>query len=363
MGAIGHSPELPTVNEKNPAAHEGRRGTRLLAWAVASAALVLWTVAFTSPSVNPWRLEQLALSEVCGCVPVGRADDPGLYFLFGWLGAAGMAIGTLALSVLALAAVPMRLLPAALVALAMALQVGDVYVFPAVAMVAGLPLLLERRWLPVAGITVAAELMRSGAGLPLLGGLMLLGPWRLWLPTLAAFVAAHQLGGHVFWHTLYIGLGWQPNPYGIAYLDESARAIAGAVAYNSAEYEAAVRDAFLRLLAADPVFVVRTFVAKAWTLVDWRLVLLVASAVVLRRPVIIPIALAGALPAVLADARWSYQTGYTAAVLIATGAAIWVLGDRDRQVDGPDGVPMGTVSGRGDAAVGGIERSPDMVGP
>jgi hypothetical protein len=83
---------------------------------------------------------------------------------------------------------------------------------------------------------------------------------------------AHQpnyhpvLRQHPFWHTVYIGLGYLSNDYGLAYKDivaaKKAHELAPDAPYCSPEYETALKTAVIDLLRKDPVFVVGTLLAK-----------------------------------------------------------------------------------------------------
>lgn len=77
---------------------------------------------------------------------------------------------------------------------------------------------------------------------------------------------APLLDRHMFWHSIYIGLGVAPNKYGIAYVDSSAINFVGRVAptagYQSPEYEAVLRRRFTQLVREDPLFVARQFAIK-----------------------------------------------------------------------------------------------------
>jgi hypothetical protein len=87
-----------------------------------------------------------------------------------------------------------------------------------------------------------------------------------------AFLKAHQpdyrkvLRQHPFWHTVYIGLGYLSNDYGLAYKDivaaKKAHELAPDALYCSPEYETALKTAVIDLLRQDPVFVVGTLLAK-----------------------------------------------------------------------------------------------------
>jgi len=92
------------------------------------------------------------------------------------------------------------------------------------------------------------------------------------MDTRDAFLKAHQpnyhpvLRQHPFWHTVYIGLGYLSNDYGLAYKDivaaKKAHELAPDVLLNSPQYEAVLKTAVIELLRKAPVFVAETLVAK-----------------------------------------------------------------------------------------------------
>jgi hypothetical protein len=69
------------------------------------------------------------------------------------------------------------------------------------------------------------------------------------------------------WHTLYIGLGYLPNDYGIRYKDEVAVARvqreAPGTPYLSSRYVSVIRKAYFDVVRADPVEVLWQYTAKA----------------------------------------------------------------------------------------------------
>ncbi len=87
-----------------------------------------------------------------------------------------------------------------------------------------------------------------------------------------AFLKAHQpnyhqvLRQHPFWHTVYIGLGYLSNDYGLAYKDivaaKKAHELAPDAPYCSPEYETAMKTAVIDLLRQDPIFVAETLITK-----------------------------------------------------------------------------------------------------
>ena len=96
-----------------------------------------------------------------------------------------------------------------------------------------------------------------------------------------AYLAAHQPGyqplaqRHVVWHSIYIGLGFLDNPYGIKYLDEIGRDKAASidpdVAFCSADYERIIRGEVFRIARAHRGFVLETLFAKAGVLLMYLL--------------------------------------------------------------------------------------------
>jgi len=71
---------------------------------------------------------------------------------------------------------------------------------------------------------------------------------------------------HPFWHTVYCGLGYLQNSYGLQYLDSVAYGRvaqdAPKAAYISREYEATLKNAVFTLYEQDPAYVVNTVFAK-----------------------------------------------------------------------------------------------------
>ncbi len=151
-----------------------------------------------------------------------------------------------------------------------------------------------------------------------------------------AYMIAHQPGyqpliqQHVVWHSVYIGLGYLTNEYGIAYHDEIAAAkvasIDPTVPYCSAEYERILKRATLQFVRAHLNFTMETVAAKCGVL----LYLFVRYANIglyfawrYRRPRALDAAFwtaigVGLLPGLLVVPYANYATGFTAfAVLYA----------------------------------------------
>ena len=79
-----------------------------------------------------------------------------------------------------------------------------------------------------------------------------------------------NLSNHAFWHSLYTGLGFADNKYGITWSDfnsfDKAKQLNPALdisGYNiSPEYEATLRGEYLSILKNDPLFVMKTYARK-----------------------------------------------------------------------------------------------------
>ncbi len=72
--------------------------------------------------------------------------------------------------------------------------------------------------------------------------------------------------GHPLWHTIYIGLGYIPNRYGLAYDDNVALDRVAKVApgepMGSPRYEEVLRTDVMRLASSDPLFILRVEASK-----------------------------------------------------------------------------------------------------
>jgi hypothetical protein len=75
----------------------------------------------------------------------------------------------------------------------------------------------------------------------------------------SASTAAQASATHLFWHPMYLGLGYLPNRYGITWDDSyGARAALRQdprAVYPTARYEAVIRRLYVRVLKRDPGFV------------------------------------------------------------------------------------------------------------
>ena len=144
---------------------------------------------------------------------------------------------------------------------------------------------------------------------------------------------------HPFWHAAYIGLGYLPNRYGIAWSDEVA---ADAVlrdrpgtGYLTTAYEATLRHRYVQIAKNDPGFVLRNFWTKARILVAdavsrfWPAFILLPIAALVggrRRSirvallVAVPAGLLGALAPLLTVPYLSYELAW-----LGTVGALFVL--------------------------------------
>lgn len=89
-----------------------------------------------------------------------------------------------------------------------------------------------------------------------------------------AFVQEHspenissRTSSHLFWHSIYIGLGFLRNSHGIEYKDTIAMKLAERLApeaeYLSRDYDAVIRNQFIDLYRRDPMFVWQAWFAKS----------------------------------------------------------------------------------------------------
>jgi hypothetical protein len=200
--------------------------------------------------------------------------------------------------------------PLALLACIRSFAFNDVYWIPAWAALTLLPLvyLLARDWprlglLALVGISFTAGLLssvRAGSGLAIAiaaAMVLVLRRWRWWrvAPALALLTVAYiSIGAFVFpavrahrdhrigthnaailereqsrphvWHTVYIGLGYLPNPEHIRYSDGVAIARvehdAPGTPYLSSRYNTVLRKAFFSAVDDDPLRAIKQYAAK-----------------------------------------------------------------------------------------------------
>ncbi len=75
---------------------------------------------------------------------------------------------------------------------------------------------------------------------------------------------------HPLWHSVYIGLGYLPNSYGIQYNDSVAAqkvtSVDPKIVYCSSEYDEVLKQATLEIVRKDPFFILKTVVMKTLAL-------------------------------------------------------------------------------------------------
>ncbi|MBI4022813.1 hypothetical protein HY375_01465 [Candidatus Berkelbacteria bacterium] len=271
------------------------------------------------------------------------------------------------------------------------LRIGDVYVVPAMAVVAVLPLflVLVTRWarspalplfLLVAGVGLgASQLIRAHAATPVILfilvlvllarefrwtqrlGLMASLAVGVLIPLLAMqllvaqrdrYLHAHEPryeergASHPLWHPAYVGLGFLDNRYDIRWDDsvaaEAAKRIDPEAPYLSARYDAALKQAVLTLVRTDPLFILTTLAAKLGVLGLYFLLLanlgLLAS-LLFPKPIAVewafwPAIGFAALPALVALPVAPYFMGLAAlavlygALSLAHAVSVWRTGGR-----------------------------------
>jgi len=332
--------------------------------------------------------------------PIGMGDDEGIYLVLPLLaGAIGTKDPNVALMVFTLALMgslivlyPVLLLelfdsfvvgllgPIALLTQFRAFLDSEIYWIPAWTVLALLPFVLiaYRHWSRSAplilGVVVAiaslASSIRGYSGLPILAAaiaVVLSKQHRLATRALfvLSFVALYfavgpgfvggartlrdaQLGTdwgaqtsatHPFWHPVYLGLGYLPNPYGIHWEDsvaiEAVQREDPSAGYLTNRYEASLQRQYLAIVQRDPAFVLTTYVVKVRQLVQdllswFPLVLLVPLSITLgsRRHrmrmlvlLTLPMLAVNAIPPLLAIPTETFERGY-----LAGGAVLWLLG-------------------------------------
>jgi hypothetical protein len=336
---------------------------------------------------------------------IGFSDDQGIYVivpvLSSWLGVADplavlrwLWIVAWASSLLFSAVLSRALFrsswaallaPPTLLVCALSFGFGDIYWVAAWVTVTLLPLLilLARRrprhlWAALTLIALVAGVatsVRSTAGLPvaiaagivaimsgrrwpmrigmvLAVGALYLAPNWIVLPAIREHrdgrigvnLSADEPTSHPLWHSLYIGLGYIPNRYGIHYLDEYAVAAAQesdpGVRYLSPAYASALHRQVNALIEHDPGFVAKAELEKGLVELSHAarylllLALLFPAALIARGPprlllrelmLFAPALAIGVLPAILAVPFRNYELPLLAPLgalgLLAIGSA------------------------------------------
>jgi len=157
---------------------------------------------------------------------------------------------------------------------------------------------------------------------------------------------------HIFWHNAYIGLGYEPNEYGLAWIDSVAsdavqRIDPGAV-LGTPRYEDDVRQLYFTLLRNDPMFVLGSYVVKLAVLLRvgfdlfWPAVVLMPLAITfgrLRGPMahhfllLAPAFGITLAPPLVAVPVFQYELGWlTSWSLSLTLGLCWLLAELQRTV-------------------------------
>ena len=164
-----------------------------------------------------------------------------------------------------------------------------------------------------------------------------------WLGSSA--LGREQPTSHPFWHTVYIGVGYLPNSYGLKYFDTTAiervRRTDPNVRYLSPRYETILREAYFDLVRDHPVWVatqyaVKALVATADTAPYLLLVLLTIPAMLLLGPerrvrrrwvmLTLPALIVMFLPSMVAIPEQSYEEGlYGVVGLLGILGLCWML--------------------------------------
>jgi hypothetical protein len=332
------------------------------------------------------------------CFATGTTDDQGIYlylpligkltnetepplllkWVFAWLMALTVLVAPLLFVTLFRSMLIGLLAPLPLIYSFDFLQNTDIYWISAWAILVCLPLVLviydRDRWdrgsilvlLTAVALGGFASSIRSHAGLPILiaAALTVLLRDRRWraralavtalaltyLATSSFVLAAareyrdHSTGvnftantptKHPFWHSMYLGLGYLPNPYGIKWNDAIASEAVSrenpTAVYLSDEYERTLRGLYLDIVRDDPGFVASTYKAKLGELLrqvrtEYGLMLLLIPAMALfggdrRRNQMLLLLISPALAITLLpplltrpDSAYGYNVGWLAAV-------------------------------------------------
>jgi hypothetical protein len=273
-------------------------------------ALLYWT-RFPVPELSPSRTWRLPIGDTI-------ADDPGLYWIVGPLmRGTGLdvthAVWAIALAAFVVAALAQRTPLARFVLIVAApafIGLGGPYWIPAWAVfmalphgpeVSGLIAVLVAPFRGVAALAPLAWTFRS---------------WRVGVAALVGVVLLGMVGSHVLWHSMTIGLGVFPNPWGLEYADEAGMALT-LERYASPEYESALRAYFIsRVLERPDFFVIQAFAKVGLTLaltMPWCLALAFTPRLWLP-------ALAALAPCVLVAPFPAYASGLLAVSVFALGS-------------------------------------------
>jgi hypothetical protein len=88
--------------------------------------------------------------------------------------------------------------------------------------------------------------------------------------------ASYERNVHAFWHSIYIGLGYLKNGYGLNYSDQVAYDKAAEVNPNikilTNEYEALIKSETIKFIKEHPLFVAKTVIVKGLVLIGYFLI-------------------------------------------------------------------------------------------
>ena len=118
---------------------------------------------------------------------------------------------------------------------------------------------------------------------------------------------------HPVWHSVYIGLGYVNNDYGIEYLDEKAIELVDSkkqnVVYCGAEYEQILKDEVIQIAKDSPFLIVKNLALKTLVILAYLLLILVPLFFTKNKKaflIFIPAILFSAIPGILVVPRIAY---------------------------------------------------------
>lgn len=88
------------------------------------------------------------------------------------------------------------------------------------------------------------------------------------------------------WHTIFIGIGWEENPWGIYYMDECGMEFAPDVKYNSKEYLNVLKEKTIELVKENPVWFMKSYLKKEIVAWIFAFVCAATSTVISKTPII-----------------------------------------------------------------------------
>lgn len=142
-----------------------------------------------------------------------------------------------------------------------------------------------------------------------------------------------------FWHSVYIGLGYLQNDWGIYYRDEVAAAAVKSLApdagYHTAKYNETLREEVFRIASSEPFYIVKLLLQKTVAIFYFSfqyifvlavgLPALIASTFRKLLLLVTPAIVIGVLPAFLAVPTAGYLYGMIGAILLAALLGIVAL--------------------------------------